>query len=80
MSTLYRIAIPSLGWSATRKRSDATSLFAERMAYDALAAVAGLDTQWGHAAYNKVKQIDPRKGGQVVLYDGCCLYVTPSIQ
>lgn len=64
---LYRIAVPSLGISDSRKRSDAAMLAAERAAYDAIAAQAGLDTLWGHAAMRKVRDLDPSRGGQVTL-------------
>lgn len=77
---LYRIALigghESLRRSETRKRADAASLLAARIAYDVIAGHGGLDTAQGWAAYNKVRAIDPRRGGSVVVYDHT-LVVTP---
>ena len=53
----------------TRKRSDAALLAAENLAYELIAGQAGLDTTWGHAAMQRVRDLDPRKGGTVTIRD-----------
>jgi hypothetical protein len=64
---LYRIYStgPGSDRHLTRRRSDAALLAAENLAYELISGQGGLDTDWGHAAMQKVRGLDPRKGGTV---------------
>lgn len=72
---IYRIKLGDV--SETRRRSDAASLLARNLAYDAIRARGGLDTKWGRETMEQVEAIDPHHGGSVDVGLNV-LYVTPS--
>lgn len=66
---IYRICTsgPVPNQHITRKRSDAATLAAERLAYELVKSQAGLDTPWGHKAMQAVRDLDPSRGGTVTI-------------
>jgi hypothetical protein len=68
---LYRVYTsgPIPNQHITRKRSDAALLAAENVAYDLIAGQAGLDTPWGRKAMQAVRNLDPSRGGSVMVGD-----------
>lgn len=77
----YRIHLTAgpngLPFSDTRQRADAALLLCETLARNVVRANAGLDTARGNVIIQKVRDLDPSRGGSVIIYDRL-LILTPS--